>query len=140
MPCLGSRHDHSISNVLSDHIHVGRNDSNLCCDSTRSTEDEIDALPTLPLVIARCAPNTKVRMIDALHRRGQAVMTIASATSLATISILAGMIPTCAAIARAVPGLTEDEIDALPTLPLVIARCAPNTKVRMIDALHRKPS
>lgn len=34
--------------------------------------------------------------------------------------------------------LTEDEIDGLPTLPLVIARCAPNTKVRMIDALHRR--
>jgi Na+-exporting ATPase len=37
------------------------------------TEDEIDNLPTLPLVIARCAPNTKVRMIDALHRRGKYV-------------------------------------------------------------------
>lgn len=37
------------------------------------TEDEIDNLPTLPLVIARCAPNTKVRMIDALHRRGRYV-------------------------------------------------------------------
>ncbi|KAJ5778841.1 hypothetical protein N7457_006561 [Penicillium paradoxum] len=37
------------------------------------TEDEIDQLPTLPLVIARCAPNTKVRMIDALHRRGRFV-------------------------------------------------------------------
>lgn len=34
------------------------------------TEEEIDNLPTLPAVIARCAPNTKVRMIDALHRRG----------------------------------------------------------------------
>src|SRR4051812_4330111 len=34
--------------------------------------------------------------------------------------------------------LTDDEIDALPTLPLVIARCAPNTKVRMIEALHRR--
>ncbi|KAK3207740.1 hypothetical protein GRF29_96g225153 [Pseudopithomyces chartarum] len=34
--------------------------------------------------------------------------------------------------------LSEDEIDALPLLPLVIARCAPNTKVRMIDALHRR--
>lgn len=33
------------------------------------TDDEIDALPVLPLVIARCAPQTKVRMIDALHRR-----------------------------------------------------------------------
>merc|ERR1711939_908955 len=34
--------------------------------------------------------------------------------------------------------LTDDEIDALPVLPLVIARCAPNTKVRMIEALHRR--
>ncbi|CAG7920676.1 unnamed protein product [Penicillium olsonii] len=35
------------------------------------TNDQVDALPTLPLVIARCAPQTKVRMIDALHRRGR---------------------------------------------------------------------
>ncbi|KAF2087428.1 Na(+)/Li(+)-exporting P-type ATPase [Saccharata proteae CBS 121410] len=34
--------------------------------------------------------------------------------------------------------LDDDEIDALPVLPLVIARCAPNTKVRMIEALHRR--
>ncbi|KAH8078053.1 sodium transport atpase [Cristinia sonorae] len=34
--------------------------------------------------------------------------------------------------------LTDDEIDALPELPLVIARCAPQTKVRMIEALHRR--
>lgn len=35
------------------------------------SEEEIDALPQLPLVIARCAPQTKVRMIEALHRRGR---------------------------------------------------------------------
>ncbi|KAJ5159440.1 ATPase P-type K/Mg/Cd/Cu/Zn/Na/Ca/Na/H-transporter [Penicillium canariense] len=35
------------------------------------TDEQVDALPTLPLVIARCAPLTKVRMIDALHRRGR---------------------------------------------------------------------
>ncbi|CAH6718648.1 sodium transport ATPase 5 [[Candida] jaroonii] len=35
------------------------------------TDEEIDNLPVLPLVIARCAPQTKVRMIDALHRRGK---------------------------------------------------------------------
>lgn len=34
--------------------------------------------------------------------------------------------------------LSEDEIDELPVLPLVIARCAPQTKVRMIEALHRR--
>ena len=35
------------------------------------SDEEIDRLPALPLVIARCAPSTKVRMIEALHRRGQ---------------------------------------------------------------------
>ncbi|KAL1969556.1 hypothetical protein VTN77DRAFT_8994 [Rasamsonia byssochlamydoides] len=35
-------------------------------------------------------------------------------------------------------GMTDDEIDTLPTLPLVIARCAPDTKTRMIAALHRR--
>ncbi|KAI9035830.1 Na+ ATPase [Aspergillus affinis] len=34
--------------------------------------------------------------------------------------------------------LSDEEVDALPTLPLVIARCAPSTKVRMIKALHRR--
>ncbi|KAK1218586.1 P-type ATPase [Marasmius sp. AFHP31] len=34
--------------------------------------------------------------------------------------------------------LSDEEIDKLPLLPLVIARCAPNTKVRMIEALHRR--
>ncbi|KAK3654398.1 P-type ATPase [Elasticomyces elasticus] len=34
--------------------------------------------------------------------------------------------------------LSDDQIDNLPVLPLVIARCAPNTKVRMIEALHRR--
>ncbi|KAJ4349576.1 P-type ATPase [Didymosphaeria variabile] len=35
------------------------------------TDDEVDALPVLPRVIARCTPQTKVRMIEALHRRGR---------------------------------------------------------------------
>ncbi|KDE09874.1 potassium/sodium efflux P-type ATPase, fungal-type [Microbotryum lychnidis-dioicae p1A1 Lamole] len=35
----------------------------------RLSDDEVDALPLLPLVIARCAPHTKTRMVDALHRR-----------------------------------------------------------------------
>ncbi|KAL8290177.1 hypothetical protein RQP46_003116 [Phenoliferia psychrophenolica] len=35
----------------------------------RMSDDQVDALPCLPLVIARCAPNTKVRMVEALHRR-----------------------------------------------------------------------
>lgn len=38
-------------------------------DFDKLTDDEIDQLPRLPLVVARCAPQTKVRMIEALHRR-----------------------------------------------------------------------
>ncbi|KAI5776350.1 putative sodium P-type ATPase [Geopyxis carbonaria] len=35
----------------------------------KMTDEEIDNMPVLPLVIARCAPSSKVRMVDALHRR-----------------------------------------------------------------------
>lgn len=34
------------------------------------SDDEVDRLETLPLVVARCSPSTKVRMVEALHRRG----------------------------------------------------------------------
>lgn len=37
------------------------------------SDDQIDQLPQLPLVVARCAPSTKVRMIEALHRRNRYV-------------------------------------------------------------------
>lgn len=40
--------------------------------------------------------------------------------------------------ASAFDKLSDEEIDRLPVLPLVIARCSPNTKVRMIEALHRR--
>jgi potassium/sodium efflux P-type ATPase len=42
------------------------------------SDDEVDNLPVLPLVIARCAPSTKVRMIEALHRRGKFVAMVSS--------------------------------------------------------------
>ena len=35
-------------------------------------------------------------------------------------------------------GMNDSQIDALPSLPLVIARCAPDTKTRMIAAFHRR--
>ncbi|KAJ9057159.1 hypothetical protein DSO57_1025207 [Entomophthora muscae] len=34
--------------------------------------------------------------------------------------------------------LSEQQLDALPALPLVVARCSPDTKVKMIHALHRR--
>ncbi|SPQ94861.1 unnamed protein product (mitochondrion) [Plasmodiophora brassicae] len=47
--------------------------------ATSKTFDElddggIDRLPELPLVIARCSPQTKIRMVQALHRRSRIVM------------------------------------------------------------------
>ena len=35
----------------------------------RLSDTEVDRLSVLPFVIARCSPHTKVRMIEALHRR-----------------------------------------------------------------------
>jgi Na+-exporting ATPase len=35
------------------------------------SDAQIDEMSVLPLVVARCAPSTKVRMIEALHRRGR---------------------------------------------------------------------
>ena len=34
--------------------------------------------------------------------------------------------------------LSDDEIDNMPNLPLVLARCSPATKVRMVEAMHRR--
>ncbi|PHH62333.1 hypothetical protein CDD81_7253 [Ophiocordyceps australis] len=39
-------------------------------DFDKMSDAEIDGLQELPLVIARCAPDTKTRMIEALRRRG----------------------------------------------------------------------
>ncbi|KAI8328399.1 potassium/sodium efflux P-type ATPase [Choanephora cucurbitarum] len=52
--------------------HIGDGKENLVMTAQqfdRLSVEEIDALPELPLVIARCSPDTKVKMIEALHRR-----------------------------------------------------------------------
>ena len=46
------------------------------------TDEEIDQLPVLPLVVARCAPNTKVRMVEALHRRNKFVAMVSAASPM----------------------------------------------------------
>lgn len=48
--------------------------------------------------------------------------------------IISAMVMTAAQFDR----LSDAEVDDLPVLPLVIARCAPQTKVRMVEALHRR--
>ncbi|KAJ4377561.1 hypothetical protein N0V83_000386 [Neocucurbitaria cava] len=46
--------------------------------------------------------------------------------------------PSAVMIAREFDQMTEEQVDALQTLPLVIARCSPKTKVKMVQALHRR--
>jgi Na+-exporting ATPase len=41
-------------------------------------------------------------------------------------------------VASAFDALTDAEIDAMERLPLVLARCSPTTKVRMVEAMHRR--
>ncbi|CAO3671887.1 unnamed protein product [Umbelopsis ramanniana] len=55
-----------------DHVVVGEDKLVMTAiEFDKLSEEAIDALPSLPLVIARCSPDTKVKMIEALHRRGK---------------------------------------------------------------------
>lgn len=40
--------------------------------------------------------------------------------------------------ASAFDALSDAQVDALDRLPLVLARCSPSTKVRMVEAMHRR--
>jgi len=39
----------------------------------RMTNDELDKLPDLPFVVARCSPQSKVKITEALQRRKKVV-------------------------------------------------------------------
>lgn len=52
--------------------------------------------------------------------------------------LLANVVEAMIKTAAEFDAMSDEQIDAMPVLPLVIARCAPQTKVRMIEALHRR--
>jgi potassium/sodium efflux P-type ATPase len=69
---------------------------------------------------------------------------IRTATAIAyEVGILGTMLPSAQAsrvvmAAEDFDKLSDREIDAIEALPLVIARCSPTTKVRMVEAMHRR--
>ncbi|RDL40342.1 uncharacterized protein BP5553_00321 [Venustampulla echinocandica] len=88
-------------------------------DFDKMTEAEIDALPELPLVIARCAPDTKTRMIEALRRRGKFMamtgdgVNDAPSLSSADVGIAMGLAGSDVAKGAAKIVLTDDKFDSI---------------------------
>ncbi|QRV93294.1 potassium/sodium efflux P-type ATPase [Ceratobasidium sp. AG-Ba] len=85
----------------------------------RMTDAEIDRLPELPLVIARCAPRTKVRMIEAgVRRRKYLAMTgdgvnDAPSLKLAPVGVAMGMGGSDVAKDASDLVLTDDNFDSI---------------------------
>ena len=63
---------------------------------------------------------------------------IARAVDIIDASLPRGQVGKAVMIARDFDALSQEEVDSMEHLPLVVARCSPSTKVKMVEALHRR--
>ncbi|KAI1846360.1 hypothetical protein JX266_007565 [Neoarthrinium moseri] len=120
-------------------------------DKIRS-EREAAECDLLPLGLAGLYDPPRPETLVAVRESKQAGITvhmltgdhIKTATAIAhEVGILSTGITSGAAAEAIMPAssfdaLSDGEIDKLVRLPLVLARCSPSTKVRMVEALHRR--
>ncbi|KAE8211682.1 hypothetical protein CF327_g4598 [Tilletia walkeri] len=100
----------------------------------------------LGLVALRDPPRPETRpSVEACRRAGITVCMVtgdhpSTARQIALdVAILRGNEgPGAVMEARQFDALTDEEVDKLSELPLVIARCSPNTKVRLVEAAARR--
>ncbi|CAE7224993.1 unnamed protein product [Rhizoctonia solani] len=107
--------------IVGPDARVGGKDGQImtAAEFDRLTDEEIDQLPELPLVIARCAPQTKVRMIEAGSRRRKYMamtgdgVNDAPSLKLAPVGIAMGMGGSDVAKDASDLVLTDDNFDSI---------------------------
>lgn len=104
-----------------DESTAGKNTVMTASEFEALSDEEVDALPSLPLVIARCSPSTKVRMVHAGRRRGLYLamtgdgVNDAPALKQAPIGIAMGISGTDVAKSAADMVLTDDCFESIVT-------------------------
>jgi len=87
--------------------------------------------------IKQCqAAGITVHMLTGDHLK--TATTIAQAIGILGPQVTGSHLPSAVMTAPDFDAMTDKELDELETLPFVVARCSPTTKLRMLDTLHRR--
>lgn len=94
-------------------------------------------------IISNCSTESK-ESVETCHKAGIEVHMATgdhpkTATAIAkAVSIITDVEGDLTMVASEFDKMSEEEIDALPSMPKAIARCSPTSKVTLVDALHRR--